>query len=75
MSYSKDITQSKLTNGQKIRNMTDEELAEFLATLTICELCEYCGEDKCNRTGGAFLCTTATSAKVMCKWLKSEVKE
>ena len=64
-----------ITQADKIRNMTDEELAECFATLVICEICEYCGENKCNRTGDEFLCTTATSAKMLCKWLKSEAKE
>lgn len=63
------------SQADRIRAMSDEELAECFATLVICEICEYCGENKCNRTGGEFLCTTATSAKMLCKWLKSEVKE
>ena len=55
-----------MTNGEKIRNMTDEELAEFFPTIGIecgmCLPCDFCGSgDDC--------CEEAWE-----RWLKSEVK-
>lgn len=63
-----------MTNADRIRSMTDEELAEFIRTtiaetgdnLFLCEkyeTTEYCIGYSCNATCKAYL-----------KWLQSEVK-
>ena len=54
-----------MTNADRIRSMTDEELAEFLCDYDECLLCEY-------RNGGCSSknCDTRNSTE---KWLKSEV--
>lgn len=56
-----------MTNGEKIRNMTDEELAEFLDR--ILSDCDYCPMWAiCHET--AF----SNCRKICAQWLKSEVK-
>ena len=57
------------TNADRIRSMSDEELAEYLETLTmICSTCIYQNED----------CAPISNEKCrdgILSWLKSEVKE
>lgn len=50
-----------MTNADKIRHMTDEEIAEWLCTETGCLSCKYFFSDKCDN-GNAWL-----------DWLKQEV--
>ena len=55
-----------MTNGERIRNMTDKELAEFLCEYDACNMCEadedtICYEYNCNEVA-------ITEA-----WLKEEV--
>ena len=54
-----------MTNADKIRAMTDEELANFLACFSSCELCPAIGK-KCN--GGA-------CEEQWFEWLKVEAKK
>lgn len=56
-----------MTNGERIRSMTDEELAEFLnGILSDCDYCPMwaiCHETALSNCG-----------KICMQWLKSEVK-
>ena len=56
----------KQTNADRIRAMSDEELAEFIAYSTSCETCvvRKGGSDECHNTN----CSTA-----WLDWLKEEV--
>ena len=58
----------KRTNADKIRGMTDEELAEMLDIYTVDEICQYCkyyGDLACNNR-----CYEGITA-----WLKQEAKD
>lgn len=54
---------SDMTNADKIRSMTDEELAEWFCTM--CSFGDFCPyKDDCDTNGFGVL-----------KWLKEEVKD
>lgn len=62
-----DLFESKnKTNADRIRHMSDEELAEFLEKNGMCGLCEY--RDKEN-------CLGESCKKGYLKWLQSEAEE
>ncbi|OUO78170.1 hypothetical protein B5F53_11520 [Blautia sp. An249] len=65
-------SQRKQTNADKIRSMTDEELAEFYTTFSACKVCEYqdAERDTCGATTG-FLCTQTYAEAIILDWLKS----
>ncbi len=57
-----------MTNGEKIRSMTDEELAEFFSALKIeCGLC--IPWEICKKNIHFYTCS-----QIWERWLKSEVK-
>ena len=58
-------TQFTKTNAERIRNMTDEELAEFLAYNAYCEECYVKKDDSCCYPDG-------TCKQKHLEWLKSE---
>ena len=51
------------TNADRIRKMTDEQLAEMLDIYDVDEICSYCAEIEC----------TNECYKGILKWLKQEV--
>lgn len=53
------------TNADRIRNMSDEELAEWINTKDMCEHCAYESEG---------LCTKESCASNILRWLQSEVE-
>ena len=55
----------KMTNADRIRSMTDEELAEFLCEFDACLMCEF-SSGGCSLMNCDSLCITEN-------WLKSEV--
>lgn len=59
----------KHTRADRIRSITDEELAEFIAYSTSCETCpaRKGGSDECHNTTN---CSTA-----WLDWLKEDVKD
>ena len=57
---------SRQTNADRIRNMSDEELAEFLAYNAYCEECYVEKDDSCCYPGG-------TCKQKHLDWLQSEV--
>ena len=58
------------TNADRIRSMSDEELAEFLIGFDVCDLCKL-EVDECFKTTDC----EKRSVKVTVEWLKSEAKE
>lgn len=57
--------QKKLTNADRIRSMSDEELARWLVDATVCE--RVCGED--------VFCHGDECVNRVTDWLKQPVKE
>ena len=55
------------TNADRIRNMSDEELAEFLAYNAYCEECYVKKDDSC-------CYTDATCKQKHLEWLQSETE-
>lgn len=66
----------KNTNADKIRNMTDEELAKFLSEFSACNVCEYYDPEthRCD-TDSNFLCVKAYAEAIIGDWLKHPVEE
>lgn len=60
-------TQSTKTNAERIRNMTDDELAEFLAYNAYCEECYVKNDDSCCYPDG-------TCKQKHLEWLQSEAE-
>ena len=58
----------KQTNADRIRNMSDEELAEWINTKSTCEQCAYEPENLCIKPR-----TTCTNG--ILKWLQSEAEQ
>lgn len=63
-----------MTNADKIRSMSDEELAEFLIRQQACDNCEYFGGGSRCKAPNEFKCTNEYATAVVQKWLQSEVK-
>lgn len=58
-----------MTYGDKIRNMSDEELADFLSENTNCDCCNIQCQDKLN-------CPSMSSCYCRhLEWIQSEVEE
>ena len=60
-------TQSTYTNAERIRNMSDDELAEFLAYNAYCEECYVKKDDSCCYPDG-------TCKQKHLEWLQSEAE-
>ena len=79
-----DECQSQLhyqTRADRIRSMSDEELAEFLADSEKFSPCKNCDfhfvdamNDDCKAPDG-WICTKGYAAALIQKWLQSEVEE
>lgn len=54
-----------MTNGEKIRGMTDEELARFLSECADCATCQLVNPKNCR--------TEETCTKAFVEWLKQPV--
>lgn len=61
-------TDKPQTNADRIRSMTDEELAEFIANSTSCETCVV-------RKGGSDGCQNTNCSTAWLDWLKQEVDD
>lgn len=46
--WTDDMFEDAVTNADKIRNMSDEELAEFLINVVRHKVCNYISEDVCH---------------------------
>lgn len=64
----------KNTNADKIRNMTDEELAKFLSEFSACKICEYYNKefDRCDSIP---LCVKKYAEAIIGDWLNKPVEE
>ena len=65
-----------MTNGEKIREMSNEELAKFLSEFSACEVCEHYNKeaDRCYADSG-FVCIKAYAEAIIGDWLKQPVEE
>lgn len=63
-----------MTNAQRIRNMTDEELAKFLSDFSARKICEYYNKefDRCDSIP---LCVKAYAEAIIGDWMKQPVEE
>lgn len=70
----------RMNNADRIRSMSDDELAEFLADPEIFSPCKNCDfhldttNDDCKAPYG-WICTKGYAAALIKKWLQSEVEE
>ena len=81
MNCSKGTVELKQTWGNKIRSMSDEELAEFLADSEIFSPCKNCDfhfvdamNDDCKAPDGR-ICKKGYAAALIQKWIQQEVEE
>ena len=65
-----------MTFGDKIRSMSDDELAKFLSEFSACKVCEHFDNrlDRCE-TDGDFLCVKAYAEEIIGRWLKQPVED
>lgn len=63
--------QTVKTWGDKIRSMSDEELAEFLEKFEVCSHCEYMDKERCTLDNP---CVHSLAVAMALKWLQSEIK-
>lgn len=65
-----------MTNGEKIRGMTDEELAKFFSEFSACNVCKWF-DIRLNRCGADsnFLCVKEYAEAIIGDWLKHTVEE
>ena len=72
--YSKECCEpeeKKITNADRIRNMTDEELYKFLRYFGVCRICKHRKDEGCDNRG----CTQEEVDGFLKEWLQAEVKE
>ena len=65
----------KRTNADRIRSMSDEEMADLIASGEICAICPFCkfyGTESCYIENDG---TNKNCSKGIMKWLQSEVEE
>lgn len=69
--------QKAATNGDRIRGMSDEELAGLLACTDFCEVCEYERDDGCCRAMETDMPRSLSSycAEGALRWIKQRVKD
>ena len=60
-----------ITNADRIRNMTDEELYKFLRYFGVCRICKHRKDEGCDNRG----CTQEEVDGFLKEWLQAEVKE
>lgn len=64
-----------MTNGERIRGMSDESLAKFLSEFSACRVCKYHDEelDRCGANVN-FLCVKAYAEGIIGDWLNKPVE-
>ena len=69
-------SQRKQSNAQRIRNMTDGELARFLSEFSACNICEQFDKrlDRCG-ADNHFVCVKEYAEAIIGDWLKQPVEE
>ena len=70
----KGVEAMGMTNSERIRDMTDEELAKFLSDFSACKICEYYNKefDRCDSIP---LCVKKYAEAIIGDWLKRTVEE
>lgn len=65
-----------MTNSERIRDMTDEELAKFLSEFSACKVCEHYNKeaDRCY-ADNHFVCVKEYAQAIIGDWLKQPVEE
>ena len=68
--------QRKLSNADRIRGMTDEELDKFLSEFSACKVCEQFDKrlDRCGADNN-FLCVKEYAEAIIGDWLKHPVED
>ena len=67
----KEIIRKPMTNADRIRNMTDEELYKFLRYFGVCRICKHRKDEGCDNRG----CTQEEVDSFLKEWLQAEAKE
>lgn len=67
-------SQRKRSNAQRIRNMTDEELAKFLSEFSACCVCEYYNEGF-YRCDTEFTCVKGYAEAIIRDWLNKPAED
>ena len=65
-----------MTNGEKIRGMTDGGLAKFLSEFSACNVCEQFNKrlDRCG-ADNHFVCVKEYAQAIIGDWLNKPVEE
>ena len=67
-----DMYERKIvTNADRIRAMSDKELAEFLEQFEVCSHCEYSDKERCTFENP---CVHEFATAMALKWLQSEAE-
>ena len=66
----------KMTNGERIRVMNDEDLVKFLSEFSACKVCEHYNKeaDRCYADSG-FVCVKEYAQAIIGDWLKQPVED
>lgn len=64
----------KMTNGERIRVMNDEDLAKFLSEFSACNICEY-NDKRVDMCCSDFICVKEYAEAIIGDWLKQPVEE
>ena len=69
-------SEKKLSNGDRIRGMGDEELAKFLSEFSACNICEQFDKrlDRCG-ADNHFVCVKEYAQAIIGDWLKQPVED
>lgn len=62
-----------MTNGDRIRAMTDEELAEVIKDGISSDVCDYCKHNNLHCSGSP--CKNKADAEIITEWLQQPAKE
>ena len=65
-----------MTNYDRIKNMTEEELAKFISEFSACNICEQFDKrlDRCG-ADNHFVCVKEYAEAIIGDWLKQPVEE
>lgn len=63
------------SNADKIRQMSDEELAKFLSEFSACEVCNYNDRERSTCTATEFLCVKEYAEAIIGDWLQKPAEE
>lgn len=63
-----------ISNADRIRNMSDEQLAKFLSDFTVCKICEHYNKefDRCDSIP---ICVTKYAEVIVGDWVKQPVED